>query len=336
MNTTPIFILVQAIKISIVFIIIIFFYLGYKRRLQILIQGKMQDYINDKQNMWYEYFFTETPLDPSLIPKDKYEIRGVETVFLSYLKNISNPSLTAKIKGFSNEYLSDHYRTNLHSKKWSIRMNTLYRINDFHLDSLLDELKNMSIGKFSLQERHELLIIYSKFDREAFFSNFDTLSAAFSQYEYKKLFTDLNSDIMKSLMEDSHTLSIDCQCSIIDVLGLKQEKSSMEFLGLKLQHDNPEVRIRSLKAINEIAILDSIENYLDFIESDIWEERLMLAKILGKFPMADSKVYLNKLLKDESWWVRRQAVNTVKSYKNWEEFFDIINLDKVIMAVKEG
>lgn len=83
-----------------------------------------------------------------------------------------------------------------------------------------------------------------------------------------------------------------------------------------LHNDDAEIRIRTLKAIFEIGIITDLDKYLPFITSQIWEERLMMAKLLGALPISITSSYLQELLEDENWWVRTQAAKSIGRNKD--------------------
>ena len=91
-------------------------------------------YLDAEQENWFAYFSGSGEFSESLIPKTTREVQGVEEIFISYLKNVSDASIKEKIIQFSNAYLKDHYLTLLQSKKWSIRINALKRIGDFEIE----------------------------------------------------------------------------------------------------------------------------------------------------------------------------------------------------------
>lgn len=312
----PIYILLRLIIVSLILIILILIYLSYKRKLQDNGKEKIRAYLLEKEDRWYDYLVGNIQLDDRLIPKDVDDIVAIERIFLSYIKNLSSSSIRKNIKSFSNEYLSDYYKKLLHSKKWSIRMNALYRINDFHIDSLLDICGDLPVDKLSMEENYELLAIYSKFDRHVFLSEISNLTIDFSEYEYKKLLLALEVEILKSLMEIEDRLPLNCQYAIVDVLAFKKDLDYVPYLESSLDDNNPEIRIRSLKAINEIGFINDFEKYKKFFDSHIWEERLMMAKLFDKFPFSYVELYLEKYLEDESWLVRQQTLDTINKLKS--------------------
>lgn len=196
-------------------------------------------------------------------------------------------------------------------------MNALYRIISLGIDSLADECKELEKRtKLSTEERFQLLVIHSMFDEASFIKEFANLSIKLSEYEYKKLLIGFNSEILEKLTHQINDFPEEYQYYFIDVLGISRNLDFLPFLESNLSHENPEIRIRSLKAINEIGIVSNLEIYKVFINSPIWEERLMLAKLLGVFSLEEAYPYLEQLLQDENWWVRSNAARSIGNSKD--------------------
>ncbi|MDR7855224.1 hypothetical protein [Tissierella sp.] len=311
--------LLKGITILSLILIFLSIYLAFKRSREIAMNKGIKLYIQNKQDKWCEYFTNEFPLSAELIPRNEIEIKAIEEIFLSYIQNLSNVGIKKRIQDFSNEYLNQYYKRLLHSKRWSLRMNAMYRIIDFQIDSLEDECKKMGERKLSQDERFQLLVIHSNFSADTFLKEFVTLSIRFSEYEYKKLLINIDSEMLQELTYQTDELPVECQYSLIDVLGIRHDMEFSPFLESNLKSENPEIRIRSLRAINEIGIVTKLDNYMDFLNSSLWEERLMMARILRNFPLNQVHPYLEKLLKDENWWVRSQASKTIGDSRNGKE-----------------
>ncbi len=278
---------------------------------------RIKAYIQSKEELWYRYFNNEIALPQVLIPNNDIEMQAVEEIFLAYVKNISNSGIKEKIRKFSNQYLRQYYLKLLLSNKWSLRMNTLYRIIDFNIDSLAAECQKLrKRAKLSPEELFQLLIIYSIFDEPGFIKEFVSFSTKLSEYEYKKMLIGFNSEILEQLIYQIHEFPVEYQYYFIDILGISRNLEFLPFLENNLSHENSEIRVRSLKAINEIGVVTNLDKYKQFANSPVWEERLMLAKILGAFPLEQVYPYLEKLLQDENWWVRSQAAQTIGKSKD--------------------
>jgi len=278
---------------------------------------KVKAYIRSKQDLWYRYFKDDISLPPELIPHNAIDIQAIEAIFLAYVQNVSNPTVKEKIRKFSNQYLSQHYLKLLSGKKWSLRMNALYRIISFGIDSLADECKKLEKrANLTADERFQLLVIHSLFDEADFIGGFASLSMKLSEYEYKKLLLGFSPDILKKMTLQMSDFPGEYQYYFIDVLGISRHLDFLPFLESNLNHENLEIRIRSLKAINEIGIITDLDKYKVFLNSSIWEERLMLAKLFGAFPLEQVYPQLEQLLQDENWWVRFHAARSIGHSKD--------------------
>ncbi|HQC48256.1 MAG TPA: HEAT repeat domain-containing protein [Bacillota bacterium] len=313
----PIEILIIGICAISLVIVILSMYLVLKGARNHIVSRKKKKYIQNKQDIWYRYFNDDIPLPSELIPNNNSEIKAVEEIFLAYVENISSPIIKKKIREFSNQYLRRYYLNLLLHRRWSLRMNALYRIVSFEIDSLVDECKKYAKrAKLSSEERFQLLIIHSMFDEDSFINEFVDLLLMLSEYEYKKLLVSFNAEILEKLTLQIDEFPEEYQYYFIDVLGIKRNFSFLTFLENNLSHDNTEIRIRSLKAINEMGMITDLDRYKVFLDSPVWEERLMLAKLLGAFPLEQVYPYLEELLQDENWWVRSQSARTIGNSKN--------------------
>ncbi|WP_236312639.1 HEAT repeat domain-containing protein [Pseudalkalibacillus salsuginis] len=279
-----------------------------------------EKYLKEIQHGWYHYLINKGErADKRLVPENEDEIRVIEKILSSYLANISNPDIHKKIRSFSNQYLSHYYGDQLKRRKWSARMNALYRISDFQIDILLDDCKKQELKKCSKEEWLQLLKIYSKFDINSCIEKIIIEPVLFSEHEYRKLVLNFEQDHLERLLQVFDEVPRPCQFSIIDTLGLKRETDYVPFLEGLLHHEEAEIRIRLLKAIYESGWIINPETYLHFVHSSLWEERLMVTKLLGRLPLDETFSCFKILLEDESWWVRNQAAKTVGSIKNGKE-----------------
>lgn len=317
--TLTIGLLLRLIIVLVIVLIALTCYLIFKQMREVAGLRKKEAYIHEKQMLWYRYFRDEEKFDTSLIPTNKFEIQAVEALFLSYLNNLFTPAILEKIRLFSNQYLKQHFLGLLRSRKWSERINSMERIVDFHIDSLVGICEEMDKGKLSKEEHFQLLKIYAVLKEEHFVNKLLTLPVVFSEYEYKKLLISVDEAISRELLNQIEEVPDACKFAMIDILGVKRNMDDLSFLESQLEHSNDEIRIRSLKAIYKLGIIIDPEKYVHFNVSPLWEERLMHAKLLGNLPISYSAPYLKVLLEDDSWWVRSQAAKTIGKDKQGAE-----------------
>lgn len=270
----------------------------------------MNNYASEKRTIWQEYILEETPFEIILIPKNKSEIAEVENILLSYLKNISNPAIHSKIQSFAQLYLKEHYKKELKSRNWSRRMNAIYRIADFQISELVGNCEK-AMKRENALEAFQLLKIYSILEKENFAQQLVSLEHSFSESEYKKLFSNLEVEMLKQLIDQMEDLKEEAQYALIDTMSLIGNMEIVEKLEKLLNHEHVEIRIRILKGLEKIGIIQNLDIYIPFEQSPVWEERLMVAKIFKNVPLKYTNASLERMLQDSNWWVRSQAAKTM-------------------------
>jgi len=279
-------------------------------------QQVKEAYIAAHQDTWFTYFREDIPLPQALIPCNREEVQGVEDIFFVYLQNLKTPTIMNKISQFSNQHLSSYYKKELHSKRWSHRMNAMQRILDFQVDRLVDDCIQKDHKKLSPEEAFLLLKLMANLKDDEFMAYLKASSHVFSENEYKRICMDLRSEIFEALLNNMEDLPLVCRYALIDLIGLKRDSSYLSYLQEFLQSSDQEIRIRALKALYEIGVVVDIENYVKFSESSVWEERLMFTKLLFYLPSEIAMPYLRNLMKDEAWAVRLQAGRVISKYKD--------------------
>jgi hypothetical protein len=282
-------------------------------------------YTKEKKSVWYRFLIEGEDLWKQLIPANKFEQKAVEEMLINYANNIVDATVLQKIESFVETYLRDDYRNRLKSKKWSIRINTLYRIFDFRMYSLMDDCIEMLNAKKSYSEE-EYFLIYKILSfhhhNELFISHMINPKYTIGEMEYKKLLFHADKQTLQQFILKYEDLPKSLKHTLIDIIGLKYGVDYILFLEDKLEDNDVEVRIRVLKAIGQIGFIRNMELYLPFIESDYWEERLMAAKLLGNVPISTAQQYLEELLQDSTWWVRSQAAKTLRGSKFGKEILE--------------
>ena len=297
--------------VSLGFTLLLVVYLIMKQRIQTAEEKEVRAYLHENQGNWNDFFFYLQQVPKGLIPRNPQEVTAVERIFHAYLRNVSNPMLRDKVQQFSNQYLSTYYRRQLHHRKWSLRVNTLHRIADYQITSLLDDCRLMADGRVSEEEAFDLLYIFSIMDEQAFLEKLPRLSKEFTEFEWKKILLSLKPQLFGQMVDRVGEWPKRCVYSIIDIIGIRKKLLLIPVLEDFLSSQDAEERIRALKAINEIGVAGELGKYLHLLESPVWEERLMTARLLKHFPLSQTRSYLERLGDDESWWVRREALGVL-------------------------
>jgi len=320
--------LLYIIAILLLFCGVVMIYLIYQRRYEERKKHVMEKYIQNTKILWQEYFLEDDRFTVTLIPKNKIQILAVEHIFLSYLRNISNPIIQQKIYTFAQMYLKEYYQNELKSRNWSKKMNAMYRIADFRIKELISTCE-VSIKRKHSIEVFQLFKIYSILEKEKFIQEIWLYNDSFSQSEYKKLFSYLEVEMLQRLMEKMERLQQAAQYALIDTIAAKGSMDVIEGLEDLLASEDTEIRIRTLRGLERIGIIRDLETYIPFVNSSIWEERLMVAKLFRYAPLTYTAEHLEKLLQDSNWWVRSQAASTLiedpRGYQRLKEFIATTN-----------
>lgn len=313
------------IRYVVVFILIlvgvlflIFTYLIVKRLIEDSKERKKKHYIKKYRNELFQYLLNNDRLSRNLIPTTSWKIDSIEEMLNCYVKNIKSESIISRISEYAELHLTAYYRKCLKSRRWSIRMNALYYIVEFQIQSLVHDIEAMlqNEKKYSRDERFQMYRALIKLSDSNINHLFFTENTTFSEYEYRKLLIELSEEQIHELLTSEKELPYELMIGVIDIIGLKKLEQFTPFLEERLQDDDLEVRIQVLKAFNEFTMIYNIENLLPFIDSDHWQERMLIARLLEKMEREEAERYLLELMKDSSWWVRSQAARTLLSFKD--------------------
>lgn len=337
----PISITVLLYSITILFFMlgITIIYLIYKKQREKKAELMKETYIQEKQLLWYDFFREGYSIPINLIPRNKFEVAGIEEIFFVYLQNFKTEEITEKISRFSNEYLFKHLKQQLQSRRWSDRMNAMQLIIDFKMDRLVETCMQKKYEKLSHEEKYQRLKLIANLKEENFIEQLLQSGYPFSEYEYKRIFMELSEKIFGELLDDINQLPVPCRYSIIDLVGLKHDSHYLLKLHQLLQDEEQEIRIRSLRAIYEIGIISDINKYASFAESLIWQERLMFTKLLRYVSPEVSIPFIRILIQDPVWQVRNQAEKIILQYKNGARILEEISMnitDRRTTLLKEG
>ncbi|WP_332646496.1 HEAT repeat domain-containing protein [Lysinibacillus sp. 54212] len=306
----------------ILFIFIIFFYLIFKRYFETRREEKIQRYISEYSDIWYKYLIYGTAKE-RLIPtraNKTYLAIAIDRIFTNYTKTINNEDVINRMSHFAELNFQEYYRKMLKSKNWGVRMNILYRVIDFKLAFLIPDLEKTLRNNKCQSEEEYLLMLHaiSLYNPNLFLKHFYHPEYLFREFEYKTILSYLEESYIEEFIDTFDSLPYNLQIALLDYLsfGTNMDHNYLQFYESLLQHDDEEIRIRTLKAISNFGTISRLDAYLPFATSQNWEERMMLAKLLLHADEDQALPVLQLLLCDSSWWVRKQAALTLSKLKN--------------------
>lgn len=280
--------------------------------------------IIEKQKEKYHSFIfmrlMEGNYSRGLTPRTNLQKIAIEELLNQLTKLLEGEQEKRRLNELAVLYLADHYRKRLKSRKWSVRMNALYHIEDFKIKSLNKEIFNLIEKKKVSQEEiiHTLRILASfQFASipKLLSDRFDDLS----EYEYRNILIRLDRDLFEQFLLGFHRFQKQLQNALLDVIAVKKELIYVSFTEKIFFAYSGEVKLRAMKALAELGYVKNIDPFLDLLLSPKWEERMVTAKLFGALKETKSLPKLIELMHDNMWWVRSQAGQAIAQFPNGKE-----------------
>jgi hypothetical protein len=286
---------------------------------------KKIDRIKEQYNPLIFKYLTGETLVRKLNPVSKLQLKAVEELLNKYTSVLEGLEEKQRLNELASIYLAQYYKKRLRSRRWSIRMNTLYHIEDFNMSMLAEEVYRLTQKKrITTEELVHALRNLALFQYPAIFDLLTLQFKGLSEYEYRNILTRLHEKDFDRFVLHFHKSSISLQKAILGVITLKKEITYLSFLENIFSSYSGEVRLRAIKALADIGYVKDIDRYLELLYSSKWEERMVAAKLVGSLKEEKGLFRLIELLHDSSWWVRSQAGQAISEFSNGKEILQMV------------
>lgn len=297
--------IVTALFIGILFVMLL--YLSLRKSTANKKRNLIEEYKEKYNPVLFDYIIGGN-VSRKLVPSNEVQMKAVEELLAKYSEILEGKEERKGLTAIANLYLSEYYRNRLRSRKWSSRMNALYYIEKFNMDTLLKDLFAMLGQKrISRDELTHILRILANFQFINLYEYLNKKYAFLSGFECRNILVRLESGHFDQFILGFHKARPELQYAILDVIGVKREVRFLSFLESIFQAYKGEARLRALKAIGSIGYVGNLDPYLHLAHSEKWEERMMAARLIGAMKAKEGISDLIRLLHDRSWWVRSQA-----------------------------
>ncbi|HSP22284.1 MAG TPA: HEAT repeat domain-containing protein [Planococcus sp. (in: firmicutes)] len=236
--------------------------------------------------------------------------------YVSVTKGSVTSPLVAKL---SEDFLTARYAKQLMRKSWAIRMNTLYFIEDFHMQSLTPLLKEKLRKTVRLDQETQQLI------RTLASLNEPITISVLAQYPDAPV--RLYIDVFKRLEEHSSLEELNAALSeetnnkalkhaAISYIGMAGLIAFLPRIEKELQTQDVEIRIQALKSIFHLQYISDPILLTPFFQSLSWQERMFASQIAGRLQLSRFKEVLSELLGDSVWWVRYSSAEALTQFSD--------------------
>lgn len=293
---------------------ILFIYMLFTKLMQNSLRQKIDQHKEELRTKVFEYLYRQ---NQDILEKEWSGKRwkAMEELFSDFADVVQGDEVQERITLFANTHFMEKYKRNLLHRRWSIRMNSLYAIEDFQLTNMVPYLLNTYEQKnISQEERRQLLKILVRFQTTHWEDLVKEPKWSLSEFMYRSLLGVMTERQFQKMVISFDSFPENIQLPVLDMIGIEGKREYLSFLENLLRISSGEKKIRILKALNELGYSKILEwiNQIDFVENT-WEERLMLSKLLGRTNSKDSLFILTELLSDTNYDVRNNAAKSILS-----------------------
>jgi hypothetical protein len=300
-------------------LVLLLVYLTIRKAVDIKNRKIMDQYIEKYHSVLFT-MLTDGGYSRALSPATVLEQKAIEELLSRYSKVLEGEDEKERLSELASMYLADYYRKRLKSKRWSHRMNTLYHIEDFKIDLLIDDICMLSkIKRITHEELIHILGILALFHYENIFEMLTIHYNSLSEFEYRYILIRLEQQQFEKFILHFHESSPPLQKAILDVISINKELNYLPFLENIFSSYKGEIKLRAIKALSEIGYVKNPNPYLDLLYSTKWEERMVAARLVGSLKETKGISRLIELLHDQTWWVRSQAGQAICQFPNGHE-----------------
>lgn len=311
-------ILLFILFLSMLFLLLsLFLYLMVKKHLNNQFQQKVDEYKDAYRIKVFRYLQTGDPDELGNVKEDEELLKALVELLSDYSQLLTGPEIQMRISYFANQHLMNYLEKQLVQRRWSLRMNALYMIEDFYLVNLSEILhRTYNQKKTTVSEKAQILKTLAKFDDKRVGEYIKYVDQNISDFTLLSIFLILEEEKLDKLVEEFQQLSTRLQCLLIETIEKRQLIKHHQFLLMLIENEDEEVKIRALKAIANTGIPIEPELIKDFLQSSSWTTRMMATKVVGMQRLETCKPQLITLLSDREYSVRAEAAKAILRFKD--------------------
>lgn len=311
-------ILLFILFLSMLFLLLsLFLYLMVKKHLNNQFQQKVDEYKDAYRIKVFRYLQTGDPDELGNVKEDEELLKALVELLSDYSQLLTGPEIQMRISYFANQHLMNYLEKQLVQRRWSLRMNALYMIEDFYLVNLSEILHRTYNQKITtVSEKAQILKTLAKFDDKRVGEYIKYVDQNISDFTLLSIFLILEEEKLDKLVEEFQQLSTRLQCLLIETIEKRQLIKHHQFLLILIENEDEEVKIRALKAIANTGIPIEPELIKDFLQSSSWTTRMMATKVVGMQRLETCKPQLITLLSDREYSVRAEAAKAILRFKD--------------------
>ncbi|RXJ01914.1 hypothetical protein DS745_08755 [Anaerobacillus alkaliphilus] len=251
-----------------------------------------------------------------LFQRDPLSYEVVQELLLEYGTMVKGDEEQKRLQQFAEFHFSSYYQELLSHQNWSIRMNTLYSIENLSMKSMETDVWNHfaeSTYEETVEQQQQIRVL-AKLQSEKLASHLFVDKNIYPLPLYKEVLRTFQTDLFDQMVgrydEANETLKV----AILAIFAEKNDTSYLPLVERELENGHTDIRLQALKVIRSFGYVGNIELFSTFATSSLWQERMLFCKIAAVITKERFKETLVRLIGDESWWVRNAAGEALANY----------------------
>lgn len=328
---------VLLIIIAVMFFILmsLFFYLIIKKYFNNLTTQRINNYKEEYRLDIFRYLQTgEEGLLPTVHDQEKCKV--VIELMIDYSTILDDSYIQERISSFAKQHLTTYVKKELRKRRWSLRMNALYLIEDFcmdYLDESLHELFNKK--RTTVPEKVQLLKLLAKFNDPKIIEYMKSISNELPDFSLLSIIMCMEEDKFDQLTAEFDRLPTRLKYMVVERIGEKQLFKYQLLLEKLILQEDEELRIRSLKAYATTGFPIDAKAIIRFFNSESWQVRMMVTKVVGIQRLDEYKDRLIELLSDKEYLVRAEAAKSILRFKDGIELLTKVTEESKDLFAKD-
>ncbi|WP_175990325.1 HEAT repeat domain-containing protein [Bacillus sp. Marseille-Q1617] len=302
----------SVVLVSLLLILFLLFsYLVIKKLIGNDRRAKVEKYKEDYRLSLFQYFQDEAN-EESLSFRSQLEVKAFIELTAGFAKVLGGYTINERIRVFAETHFESYIYSRLTHRRWSMRMNALYWIEEFDMKNMFVHLDRLFASKkLTKSEEIQLLKIYILNENHNILEKMISPRHALTEFDYSLLFKSLNGRQLDRFIQMFDELPMEIRYALVDSIGLRGRQADSLFLESLLDNQAGEIRIRALKAIVEMEHFLAPSKLTQHLLSSSWQERLMAIKACEYIRSPELVQYLEDLMSDSSFYVRSQAAQSL-------------------------
>lgn len=272
---------------------------------------KVEKYKEEYQLPLFQYFNDEGD-EKALGFDSRLQMKALIELTAGFAKVLGGDRIHERIRLFAETRFEYYILSRLTHRRWSMRMNALYWIEEFDMKNMFIHLDRLYASKrLTKSEEVQLLKIYIVNEDAGILEKMMNPKHPFTEFDYSLLFKSFNGGQLDRFIRMFGELPIEIRYALIESVGLRSRQADSMFLESLLDDQSAEIRIRALKAIVEMEYFLAPSKLTKHLLSSSWQERLMAIKACEYIRNPELIQYLQDLMGDSSFYVRSQAAQSL-------------------------